>query len=188
MLAIICGDPVHFQPFAELCRRALAEFGKPSQRVGVHCPGHVSATDDEARNRFRPHYNAMHDRIGAQRGWPSMARETFDQGVAAGSLYVGSPETVARKIARTVRLVEPSRFRLKFSAGTLPHATMMDSIGRYGREVVPMVRELIGRVEPVPAAVERRRGSVGRAERIAGGPVWRRWPRLRTSRPGVRTR
>lgn len=85
-------------------------------------------------------------------GW-RWARETFDQEVAAESLYVGSPETVARKIASTVRLVEASRSRLKFSAGTLPHATMMDSIGRYRRGVVPMVRELIGRVEFVPAAV-----------------------------------
>lgn len=38
-----------------------------------------------------------------------------------------------------------SRFDLKYSAGTLPHETMMRSIELYGTEVVPRVRELLGR-------------------------------------------
>lgn len=143
MLAIIGGDPTRFQPYVELFRHALDEFGKPAMPIGVHSPGHVASTDAEARERFWPHYREMHDRIGAQRGWPAMAREAFDQEVEAGSLYLGSAETVARKIARTVRLLEPTRFQMKYSAGTLPHADMMDSIGRYGRDVVPLVRKIL---------------------------------------------
>ena len=143
MLAIIGGDPTRFQPYADLFRRALAEFGKAPQPIGIHSPGHVAATDVEARERFWPHYRAMHDRIGAERGWPAMGRDAFDREIEAGSLYVGSAETVARKIARTVRVLAPSRFQLKYSAGTLPHAAMMDSISRYGREVMPLVREML---------------------------------------------
>ena len=150
MLAIIGGDPIRFQPYAELFRRALREFGKEPQPLGVHSPGHIAASDDEAKERFWPHYRAMHDRIGAQRGWPPMAREGFEQEVASGSLYVGSAQTVARKIARTVRLLEPARFQLKYSAGTLPHAVMLDSISRYGRDVAPLVREMLAE----PSAVE----------------------------------
>lgn len=150
MLAIIGGDPVRFQPYVELFHRALAEFGKPALPVGVHSPGHVAATDAEARERFWPHYREMHDRIGAQRGWPPIIRAAFEREVEAGSLYVGSAETVARKIARTVRLLGPKRFQLKYSAGTLPHALMLDSIERYGREVAPLVRDMLSS----PAAID----------------------------------
>lgn len=58
-------------------------------------------------------------------------------------MYVGSPETVARKIAATVDLLGLARFDLKYSAGTLPHELMMAAIERYGSEVAPRVRELL---------------------------------------------
>ncbi len=143
MLAIIGGDPARFKPYADLFGRALAGFGKPAVPFGIHSPGHVAATDAEARERFWPHYKAMHDRIGAQRGWPPFARDAYEREIAQGSLYLGSAETVATKIARTVRALGPARFQLKYSAGTLPHATMMDTIERYGRDVVPMVRDML---------------------------------------------
>ena len=152
MLAIIGGDPIRFQPYAELYNRALGEFGKAPQPIGVHFPGHVAATDEEARERFWPHYKAMHDRIGSQRGWPPLAREGFEREIAAGSLYLGSAETVARKIARTVRLLGPKRFQLKYSAGALPHSVMIDSIERFGRYVVPMVRDMLASDAPVAVA------------------------------------
>ncbi len=154
MLAIIGGDAARFRPYVDLFQRALGEFGKPPLPVGVHSPGHVAGTDDEARERFWPHYRAMHDRIGSERGWPPLTWEAFEHEIEAGSLYVGSAETVAAKIARTVRLLEPARFQLKYSAGTLPHAVMMDSIERYGTEVVPRVREILAAVDETDEAVE----------------------------------
>jgi hypothetical protein len=57
---------------------------------------------------------------------------------------VGSPETVATKIAATVKTLRLNRFDLKYSAGTLPHERMMSCIGLYGTEVIPRVRELVG--------------------------------------------
>ena len=143
MLAIIGGDPARFRPYVDLYARALEEYGKPARPIGVHSPGHVASTDEEARERFWPHYKQMHDRIGAQRGWPPFAREAYMQEIEHGSLYVGSPETVARKIVRMVRELEPARFQLKYSAGTLPHAVMMNSIDLYGTEVIPMVRDML---------------------------------------------
>jgi alkanesulfonate monooxygenase SsuD/methylene tetrahydromethanopterin reductase-like flavin-dependent oxidoreductase (luciferase family) len=56
---------------------------------------------------------------------------------------VGSPETVARKIATTVRALGLSRFDLKYSNGTLPHDRLLKSIELYGRSVVPRVRALL---------------------------------------------
>ena len=143
MLAIIGGDPARFRSYADLFARALAQFDKPALPMGVHSPGHVGATDEEARERFWPHYRGMHDRIGGSRGWPPLSRDAFVREIEHGSLYVGSPATVARKIARTVRLLGVARFQLKYSAGTLPHALMMDGIERYGRDVVPLVNEAL---------------------------------------------
>jgi probable LLM family oxidoreductase len=143
MLAIIGGDPARFRPYVDLFVDRLAKAGKPPLPIGVHSPGHVGATDAEAADEFWPHYKAMHDRIGRERGWPAMPRQQFDQEIAHGSLYVGASETVARKIAKTVDVLGVSRFQLKYSAGGLPHAASMAGIQRFGAEVIPMVRAIL---------------------------------------------
>ncbi|KPH81191.1 LLM class flavin-dependent oxidoreductase [Bosea vaviloviae] len=143
MLAIIGGDPARFTPYADLYRRAFAQLGEPVQPIGVHSPGHVGETDEQAREEMFADYKRMRDRIGAERGWPPMGRAEFEQEVDHGSLYVGSPETVARKIAATVRTLGLSRFQMKYSAGPLPHETMMRSITLYGEKVIPLVRDML---------------------------------------------
>jgi len=86
----------------------------------------------------------MRDRIGAERGWGPLTKEAFAHDAGPeGSWYIGSPETVARKIARTASLLDLDRFDLKYSAGRLPHHLLMASIERYGSEVIPMVRDLL---------------------------------------------
>jgi len=144
MLAIIGGDPQRFAPYVDLYRRTHEQRKTPMQPVGVHSPGYVAATDAQAREEFWLHYKGMRDRIGAERGWPPMEKAEFEREIAHGSLYLGSPETVARKIAATVKMLGVSRFDLKYSAGTLPHAKLMTCIELYGREVMPRVRELLG--------------------------------------------
>jgi alkanesulfonate monooxygenase SsuD/methylene tetrahydromethanopterin reductase-like flavin-dependent oxidoreductase (luciferase family) len=151
MLAIIGGDAARFAPYVQLYRQALERLGLPPLPVGVHSPGHVGETDEQAREEFFADYRVMRDRIGRDRGWPPMTREEFEGEVEHGSLYVGSPETVAAKIARTIRILRISRFDLKYSAGPLPHATMVRSIERYGTLVVPRVRELLAE-SATPAA------------------------------------
>jgi probable LLM family oxidoreductase len=149
MLAIIGGDPARFRPFVDLYRRAHAQFGTTPQAVGVHSPGHVAATDAEARDRYFAGYRVMHARIGAERGWPPLTRAAFDAEVEHGAMVVGSPETVAKKIAATVRALDLARFDLKYSGGPIPHVALMDSIELYGRQVVPLVREMLAEPAPV---------------------------------------
>ena len=143
MLAIIGGDPARFKPYADLYRRAFAQLGEPVLPIGVHSPGFVGETDEAARDLFFPHYKRMRDRIGGERGWPPMGRDEFEREIAQGSLYVGSPETVARKIAATVKVLGLSRFQLKYSAGPLPHEAMLGCIGLYGEKVAPLVRDML---------------------------------------------
>lgn len=142
-IAIIGGPPARFAPFIALYHRALGQLGKDPLPVGVHSPGHVAESDAQAREELWAPYREMRDRIGAERGWPPMTFREFEQEIEGGSLYAGSPETVAQKIARTVRALGVNRFDLKYSAGALPHDAMMRSIGLYGRVVIPRVRELL---------------------------------------------
>jgi probable LLM family oxidoreductase len=143
-LAIIGGDPRRFKPYVELYHRALSQLGHDSLPVAIHSPGHIAATDTEAKEQLWPAYQVMRNRIGAERGWGPTSRAEFEHEVAAGSLYVGSPETVARKIAATVQALGASRFDLKYSAGTLRHELMLRSIELYGSEVIPRVRDELG--------------------------------------------
>jgi alkanesulfonate monooxygenase SsuD/methylene tetrahydromethanopterin reductase-like flavin-dependent oxidoreductase (luciferase family) len=144
MLAIIGGDPQRFEPYADLYRRALEEFGKDALPIGVHSPGYVAETDEQAREELWPYFKEARDRIGASRGWPPMTRSQFDHEASPrGSLYVGSPETVAQKITRTASVIGIDRFDLKYSAGRMPHERLMRCIGLYGTEVIPRVRDLL---------------------------------------------
>jgi probable LLM family oxidoreductase len=144
MLAIIGGEPRRFAPFADLYRRALSEMGKPELPVGVHSHGFVGETDAQAKEDLFADYKRMRDKIGGERGWPPMTRADFEREIAHGSLYVGSPETVARRIAATVKALGVSRFDMKYSAGPLSHEKMMRSIELYGRKVMPLVRDMLG--------------------------------------------
>jgi probable LLM family oxidoreductase len=143
MLAIIGGDPQRFASYVDLSRRAYAQLGKPMQPIGVHSPGYVADTDEQAREELWPDYKIMRDRIGAERGWPPMQRKEFDQEADHGSLYVGSVDTVAKKIAATAKALGISRFDMKYSAGGLSHDKLMRCIELYGSRVIPMVRELL---------------------------------------------
>jgi probable LLM family oxidoreductase len=152
MLAIIGGDPARFAPYADLYRRALQELEQPELPVGVHSPGFVAATDDEARDLLWPHYRTMRDRIGRERGWPPATRDQYDAEASHGALMVGSPESVAQRIARTVEVLGLSRFDLKYSNGTMPHEHLMSAIHLYGTQVVPRVKELLAAGGPERSA------------------------------------
>ena len=143
MLAAIGGDPARFRPFVELYHRELAARGVAPLPVGMHSPGYVAATDAEAREALWPAYREMRNRIGAERGWGPTSRAEYEREIAVGSLYVGAPETVARKIAAAARALGLARFDLKYSMGALTHDALLRSIELYGREVVPRVRELL---------------------------------------------
>ena len=143
MLAIIGGEPKRFRPFVDLYHRAVEQMGTAVRPLGVHSPGHVAETDEEARLQLWPGYQAIHNRIGGERGWGPTSIARFNAEADMGSLYVGSPETVAKKIVSTVRALGIGRFEMKYSSGTLPHEHMTRSIELYGTKVMPMVRDML---------------------------------------------
>jgi probable LLM family oxidoreductase len=142
MLAIIGGNPSRFNGYTELYKQMLQRSGKPMLPIGVHSPGHVAATDEQAKEDIWPHYQSLMNRIGSERGWAPIGRAHFEREAGPdGALFVGSPETVAAKIVKTIKALGLTRFDMKYSNGTLPHARMMTSIELYGTKVVPLVRE-----------------------------------------------
>lgn len=143
MLAIIGGDPRRFVPYVDLYHRAVEQLGRKARPVGVHSPGFVAATDDAAREALWPHYQEMFGRLGRERGWPPVTKDRFLAEVEHGSLYVGSPETVARKIAAAATALNIQRFDLKYATGPQPHGELMECIRLYGEKVIPMVHDIM---------------------------------------------
>ena len=144
MLAVIGGSPAGFVQLADLYREALGRMELPELPIGMHSPGHVAATDEQAREQLYPNQAELYTRIGRERGWPPYSRIQFEQAASReGALFVGSPETVAQKIAWAARTLGLSRFQLKYSVGSLPHDQRMESVRLYGEEVIPRVRELL---------------------------------------------
>ena len=142
-LAIIGGDPARFAPFANLYRNQLNEFGQPSMPVSIHSPGYLAPTDEEAAEEFWPYYQGSFGRIGRERGWGEATHGHFMSEVLHGSMYVGSPETVARKIAYAMESVGAQRFDLKYSNGPIPQSRLLRNIELYANEVVPRVKQIL---------------------------------------------
>jgi probable LLM family oxidoreductase len=147
MLAIIGGSPARFAPFSELFVKALEKFGQSPRPIGVHSPGHVAETDEQAREEFWPAYREIISRLGPSRGFPTPTPEFFEREVGPrGALYVGSPETVARKIAEYLPVLRATRFDMKFGMPGMTQASLLKSIELYGTTVIPRVRELLAPV------------------------------------------
>jgi alkanesulfonate monooxygenase SsuD/methylene tetrahydromethanopterin reductase-like flavin-dependent oxidoreductase (luciferase family) len=152
MLAVIGGPPIRFEPLVELYKRALDKYGHRTLKIGMHSHGLVARTDQEAADIQWPHWAHVFENAAAERGWarPTMAR--FQAEVDEGSLYLGSVETVATKIAWVIRLLGLSRFDLAYATGRVPHEQKMATIEMYGREVIPRVRELLAESADEPAS------------------------------------
>ncbi len=146
-LAIIGGDPARFAPYANRYRDTLDKTGQAQLPISIHSPGHIAETDEQAIEEQWPHYQTAFGRIGRERGWGPMTKMHYMSEVNGGSLYVGSPETVARKIAYAISSVGANRFDLKYANGPMPHSKTMKSIELYATKVVPLVNELLSEVK-----------------------------------------
>ena len=142
-LAIIGGDPARFAPFAQLYRNQLKEFGKEQLPVSIHSPGYIAPTDEEAYEEFWPYYQGSFGRIGRERGWGEVTHGHFMSEALHGSMYVGSPDTVANKIAYAIESIGAQRFDLKYSNGPMPQSRLLRNIELYATEVVPRVKKLL---------------------------------------------
>ena len=143
MIAIIGGSPERFARYIDLYRRATDQFGTTAHPVGMHSPGFIADTDEEARELHWPHYRILRDRIGALRGWPPIREAEYLAEIEHGSLYIGSPETVARKMASAIKTLGVGRFDLIYTNGAQPISARLRAVELYGTKVLPMVRDIL---------------------------------------------
>ncbi|MCF3130453.1 LLM class flavin-dependent oxidoreductase [Streptomyces olivochromogenes] len=143
MIAIIGGSPERFAPYIDLYQRATDKFGTTAHPVGMHSPGFIAPTDEEARELHWPHYKVIRDRIGALRGWPPVSKDEYEAEIEHGSLYIGSPATVARKMARVIKALGVGRFDLIYTTGAQSISARLRAVELYGTKVLPMVRDIL---------------------------------------------
>src|SRR5712672_1196622 len=80
MVAIIGGETRRFRPLVDLYKEAGKRAGHSPDRlkVGMHSPGYVAATMQEAVDDFYPGWAKVVSDIGRERGWPPMTRRDFE--------------------------------------------------------------------------------------------------------------
>ncbi|WP_223172387.1 LLM class flavin-dependent oxidoreductase [Microbacterium sp. NIBRBAC000506063] len=137
MLGIIGGTVERFVPIVNLYRQVLEALEQEPQPVGLHVHGFIADSDEEAVERFWPVWSEMMNAEAPKRGWAPFRRDRFDAEVLAGSLVVGSPETVARRVAAAMTAADATRFDFVAAASRMPHADKRENIERFGLEVVP---------------------------------------------------
>jgi alkanesulfonate monooxygenase SsuD/methylene tetrahydromethanopterin reductase-like flavin-dependent oxidoreductase (luciferase family) len=152
MLAVIAGRPGRFAPYVELYKRALEQHEQPELPIGLHSLGFVAGTDEDALSIQWPYYKEQFEWAARERGWRPPTYEQYLAEVNHGSMYVGSPETVAGRIADVIRTLSLSRFDLLYAVGRVPHEQRLAAIELYGHEVIPRVHELLAASPEVDAA------------------------------------
>ncbi|GAA0879464.1 LLM class flavin-dependent oxidoreductase [Algoriphagus jejuensis] len=145
MVAVIGGETHRFRPLVDLYREAGAKAGfSPDQlKVGLHSFGFVAKTREEAVETYFPGYQLAMTRIGRERGWGPITRESFDaQNSTHGAYLISEPEEVAEKILRhSEALGGIDRFTFQMDSAGLSHKQLSESITLIGEEVIPRVRK-----------------------------------------------
>ena len=145
MVAIIGGETHRFRPLVDLYKEAWYKAGHSPEKmkIGVHSPGYVADTHEEAIEDYYPGFARIMTKIGGERGWPPVTKERFNvQNGPSGAFLVGDPEEIADKIQRHSKALGGiSRFSLMMdNAGLLPDK-FIQSIKLLGTKVAPLVQQ-----------------------------------------------
>ena len=148
MLAIIGGRPEQFVSFINLYKETAKKNGKAISDLQIGINNHVYIGEDAqtAAAEFYPYYATMMNRVGAERGWPPLSQQQYDNARSPkGALMVGSVNEVIDKILYEHELFGNSRFMAQASIGTVPHKMVLKSIELFGSKVAPAVRKALGK-------------------------------------------
>lgn len=152
-LAIIGNvNPSDYATHVKLYKEAAAKAGHDVSKLPIasHSHGFVAKTRQQAVEQFFPSTYTRTNVRAVEKGLPPYERADYDAACSmGGALYVGDPETVARKILHLYEHVGITRFLLHVPHGSMPHAEVMEAIRLFGTEVAPMVREEAARLASV---------------------------------------
>nr|WP_314085573.1 LLM class flavin-dependent oxidoreductase [uncultured Shinella sp.] len=150
-LAIIGGTPSRYAPLFDLYREAARRAGQDEAKLktSINVHGFIADTLQAAADAFYGPQAAVMNRIGGERGWGPTSRAQFDQSTGpTGHLFLGDPETVAKKIVAHQKIFRNDRFLLQMAIGLMPHDQILRGIELYGTRVAPLVREMLAEQSP----------------------------------------
>ena len=145
-LAIIGGTPSRYSPLFDLYREAARRAGQDEAKLktSINVHGFIADTTEAAADAFYGPQAAVMNRIGGERGWGPTSRAQFDHSTGpTGHLFLGDPETVARKIVAHQKIFRNDRFLLQMAIGLMPRDQILRGIELYGTRVAPLVREML---------------------------------------------
>ncbi|MCE7054206.1 LLM class flavin-dependent oxidoreductase [Algoriphagus sp. AGSA1] len=147
MVAVIGGETERFRPLVDLYREAgqKAGFSPEQLKVGLHSPGYVAETTEQAISDYYPGYAELWTKLGRERGWPPVTRTQFNSLVAPkGVLVVGGPEEVAEKLERHSKALGGiDRFTFQMDNAGLSHQQLLHSIELIGAKVIPLIKQSV---------------------------------------------
>lgn len=150
-LGIIGGMPERFAPFAQIHREAARKVGHKTPRLSINSHGFLADSSQEAADIAFPAFKMIMDRLGQERGWPTLTREQFEFSLSLrGANFVGSPQQVIEKILFQYEIFGHDRFLLQLTVGTLPHKKVLRAIELLGTKVAPAVKREIARANRNP--------------------------------------
>lgn len=142
--AIIGGNPKRFKRNIAIYR-AVAEsrgYDLADMPVAVHSWGYIADTDEQAQREFYEPTKVHHEIIAKERNWPPYTEAHFQREISdEGAMFVGSPETVARKMIKVIEELGLNRFMLHIPVGSMPHERIMKAIKLYGKRVKPIIED-----------------------------------------------
>lgn len=141
-VAIIGGEPHRFRPLVDLYREYWKRSGHAGEPdVAVHALGFLADTTEQAIDDYWPMYQEVFTRIGKERGWGPITKNTFVHQCGAKSAFmVGDPQTVAEKMKYYDEVLGGvSRIGVHMSGGGVSHAKQMHAIELLGAKVKPML-------------------------------------------------
>jgi probable LLM family oxidoreductase len=147
-IAIIGGEPARFAPLFDLYRQAAEKGGQDPAKLktSINVHGFVADTDQLAKDQFFGPSTEVMNRIGRERGWGPSSRAQYDRSTGPdGALFIGDPETLAKKIIAHHKIFNNDRFLLQMAIGLMPHDQILRGIELYGTKVAPIVRDAIGK-------------------------------------------
>jgi probable LLM family oxidoreductase len=145
MVAVIGGETERFRPLVDLYREAgrVAGFSPEQLKVGLHSPGYVADSSEQAIEDYFPGYAELWTKLGKDRGWPPVTRQSFNSLIAPkGVLVVGGPEEVAEKLLRHSKALGGiDRFAFQMDNAGLSHQQLLKATELIGKKVIPLIKQ-----------------------------------------------
>ena len=145
MIAIIGGETRRFKPLCDLYRKTWVESGfeKEDIQIGIHCLGYVGENGEIAREEFYPGYAKSFTKIGIERGWGPVTRQSYDHLTSEhGAFFVGdSSEIVDKILSHSNDLGGITQFAFQMSVAELSNEQLSKSIKLIGKKVLPEIKK-----------------------------------------------